>query len=46
MLNEIPMKRFAKPEEIAYAAVFLASDQAGYITGTNMVVDGGRTPCL
>lgn len=46
MLNEIPMKRFAKPEEIAYAVVFLASDQAGYITGTNMVVDGGRTPCL
>lgn len=46
MLNEIPMGRFAKPEEIAYAAVFLASVQASYITGTNTVVDGGRTPCL
>lgn len=46
MLNEIPMKRFGKPEEVAYAAVFLASDKAAYITGTNVVVDGGRTPCL
>lgn len=46
MLAEIPMKRFAKPEEPAYAAAFLASDYAAYITGTNIVVDGGRTPCL
>lgn len=46
MLNEIPMKRFGKPEEPAYAAAFLASDFASYITGTNIVVDGGRTPCL
>lgn len=46
MLAEIPMKRFGKPEEPAYAAAFLASDYAAYITGTNIVVDGGRTPCL
>jgi 3-oxoacyl-[acyl-carrier protein] reductase len=46
MLAEIPMKRFGKPEEPAYAAAFLCSDFASYITGTNMVVDGGRTPCL
>jgi 3-oxoacyl-[acyl-carrier protein] reductase len=46
MLNEIPMKRFGSPEEPAYAAAFLASDFAAYITGTNIVVDGGRTPCL
>jgi 3-oxoacyl-[acyl-carrier protein] reductase len=46
MLNEIPMKRFGKPEEPAYAAAFLCSDFAAYITGTNIVVDGGRTPCL
>lgn len=46
MLDEIPMKRFGKPSEIAYAAAFLASPQAAYITGTNLVVDGGRTPCL
>lgn len=46
MLNEIPMGRFGKPEEVAYAATFLASAMAAYITGTNVVVDGGRTPCL
>lgn len=46
MLNEIPMGRFGRPEEPAYAAAFLASDYAAYITGTNIVVDGGRTPCL
>ncbi|MES2617431.1 MAG: SDR family oxidoreductase [Bacteroidota bacterium] len=46
MLAEIPMGRFGKPSEIAYAATFLASDLAAYITGTNVVVDGGRTPCL
>jgi len=46
MLDEIPMKRFGKPEEPAFAAAFLASEYAAYITGTNIVVDGGRTPCL
>ncbi len=46
MLSEIPMKRFGKPEEPAYAAAFLCSNYAAYITGTNIVVDGGRTPCL
>jgi 3-oxoacyl-[acyl-carrier protein] reductase len=46
MLKEIPAGRFAKPEEPAFAAAFLASDFAAYITGTNVVVDGGRTGCL
>jgi 3-oxoacyl-[acyl-carrier protein] reductase len=46
MLAEIPMNRFGKPEEPAYAATFLCSEYAAYITGTNIVVDGGRTPCL
>ncbi len=46
MLAEIPMNRFGKPEEPAYAAAFLSSGYAAYITGTNIVVDGGRTPCL
>lgn len=46
MLSEIPAKRFAKPEEVAAAAVFLASPLAGYINGINVPVDGGRTGCL
>ena len=46
MLAEIPMNRFGSPEELAFAATFLASDRSSYITGTNIVVDGGRTGCL
>lgn len=39
-VQSIPMKRAARPEEIAHAAVFLASEQARYIHGTTLVVDG------
>lgn len=46
MLNEIPAGRFGNPEEVASAVVFLASEQAAYITGINLPVDGGRTPNL
>lgn len=46
MTEEIPLGRFASPEETAYAAAFLASEYAAYITGINLPVDGGRTPCL
>lgn len=37
----IPVKRFGKPEDIAKAVAFLASDEAGYITGQVLCVDGG-----
>jgi 3-oxoacyl-[acyl-carrier protein] reductase len=46
MMAEIPMKRFAKAEEVAAAVAFLASPAASYINGINVPVDGGRTGSL
>ena len=39
----LPMGRFGKPEEIANAVVFLASDEASFVTGHLLLVDGGNT---
>jgi glucose 1-dehydrogenase len=43
LLKLIPYKRIGEPEDIARAAVWLASDEADYITGTSLYVDGGMT---
>lgn len=43
MLHNIPLGRIGKPEEIASAVAFLASEEAGYITGQVLAVDGGMT---
>ncbi|MCF6275434.1 MAG: SDR family oxidoreductase, partial [Robiginitomaculum sp.] len=37
----IPLRIFGKPEDIAYAVLFLASDEARFVTGTDIIVDGG-----
>jgi len=40
-VDRIPLGRFGRPEEVADAAVYLASDRASYVTGESLVVDGG-----
>jgi len=42
-LATIPLGRLSQPEDIAAAALFLASDEAAFITGIELPVDGGRT---
>lgn len=44
-LQCIPLKRIGQPKDIGDAAVFLCSDKAAYITGTDMVIDGGYSVC-
>jgi len=40
-LDAVPLKRAGRPEEAAYAVLFLASDEASYVTGSEIIVDGG-----
>lgn len=46
LIDKTPMRRFGRPDEIAAAAAFLASDEASFITGAALVVDGGMTAQL
>lgn len=43
LLAKHPMGRLGRPEEVAYAALFLASDEASFITGVALPIDGGRS---
>jgi glucose 1-dehydrogenase len=40
-LENIPLQRLGKPEDVASMAVFLASDESSYVTGTTFFIDGG-----
>ena len=43
ILDRTPIGRKGTPMEIAYGALFLASDEASFVTGTELVIDGGMT---
>jgi glucose 1-dehydrogenase len=43
LLENIPLRRLGKPQDVASIAAFLASDESSYVTGTTFVVDGGLT---
>jgi NAD(P)-dependent dehydrogenase (short-subunit alcohol dehydrogenase family) len=43
VLNLTPMGREGKPEEVAYGVLYLASDESSFVTGAELVIDGGYT---
>ena len=46
ILDKTPLRRFGTPEDVANAALFLASDESAYITGIEIPVDGGMAAAL
>lgn len=42
-IKKYPLKRYGKPEEVAYTAIYLLSDASQWVTGSNLVIDGGFT---
>ncbi|HPI21525.1 MAG TPA: SDR family oxidoreductase, partial [Candidatus Kapabacteria bacterium] len=46
LISDVPLKKFIAPEAIGNAAVFLASQEAAYINGVSLPVDGGYLSCI
>ena len=42
-LGRTPIGRIGRPEDVAYGALYLASDESSFVTGSELVIDGGRT---
>lgn len=42
-MNRTPLGRLGRPEDVVYGALYLASDEASFVTGSELVIDGGRT---
>ena len=42
-MNRTPMGRLGRAEDVAYGALYLASNEASFVTGSELVIDGGRT---
>ena len=42
-ITKYPLKRYGKPEEVAYASIYLLSDASSWVTGSNLLIDGGYT---
>ena len=41
--EDIPLGRYGRPEEVAYGVLYLASDESSFVTGSEVIIDGGRT---
>ncbi|MEK7837646.1 MAG: SDR family oxidoreductase, partial [candidate division NC10 bacterium] len=42
-LDRTPLGRLGRPEDVAFGALYLASDESSFVTGSELVIDGGRT---
>jgi len=42
-LQRLPMRRVGRPEDVAYGVLYLASDESSFMTGSELVIDGGTT---
>jgi NAD(P)-dependent dehydrogenase (short-subunit alcohol dehydrogenase family) len=42
-MQRLPLKRIGQPEDISYGVIYLASDESSFVTGSELVIDGGTT---